>query len=234
MDLPSGGGQQDSAAALVWPLFSFGALPPTTTGLFANGVEFTSSTTLGQSLQIGSSAALAVDYTTSPGISFWFWIKVLSYAANGVAKWFIDTSDIAHTSKLNLAFNCVSAVSGSFSLDHVPDVGQTVNITGSLNFTLNTWHMIAVTYDKTHQTLNIYVDGALVSSVADTNTYLSFTQADMVFGNRTTGGTGNMDFVGDEMGLCQSGVLTATQVTGLWNANTGYTWPGVEAIVPYP
>ena len=100
-------------------------------------------------------------------------------------------------------------------------------------FVAGVWHMIALTYNKTAQTLNEYVDGVLAATAVDPFVYPDLTDADFSF-QYISQTPEVLDVVIDEFGLSTKGALTTAQVTSLYNGGAGVTWPNITPIVPYP
>ena len=221
----------DSAQGLHWPL-EFGAAAGV--GLFSNGTDCDNPIILNNQRGLGlfNSASLAVNQAVSKGLGVWFWVKLVAYGAGITGAYIMDDTG-AHTNRFRVIFNFSSAVHGSMELDHTNDTNLVFVDTPNLNWPLGGWHMVAITYDKVAQTINIYIDGALSGTTADPLVYLDISTADMFLHNFANPGDAT-DFITDECGLCLNGPLTQAQVTALYNGGAGVTWPGVNAIVPYP
>lgn len=230
MDEAGAADKLDSTVGLAWPLVHGASGTP---GLFSNGTHIPPSVvlTFNPGLLLSATTAITINQTVSKGISAWWWIKINAYTTNG--QFILDTDDIAHTNRFRLLYGFSSAVSGGMEVGHTNDTDDVFADTPNLNWTLGSWHMVAITYDKVAQTLNVYVDGALSATAADAFTYPDLTKSDLVLWQ--LGGAASVDDQEvDELGLCLNGALTPAQVTALYNGGAGVTWPAVGAIVPYP
>lgn len=233
MDEGGAANKLDSTVGLAWPLIH-GALAGV--GLFSNGTDCDNTVILNQHRGVGvfGSPDITINQATSTGISMWFWIKVVAYGAIGSGGVFnFDTDDPFHTNRFRVSFQFQNATTGSAEVNHTNDTDDVFADTPNLSFALGTWHMIAITYNKTAQTINAYVDGVLSATTADAFTYPDLTTADLELSNTVGPGMGS-DFIVDEVGISTKGALTAAQVTALWNAGAGMTWPAIQTIVPYP
>lgn len=223
----------DSTVGLAWPLIHGAAAG---VGLFSNGTDCDTPIFINQHRGVGvfGSTDITINQAVSKGISAWFWVKPVLYGAVGISGIFnLDTSDGAHTNRFRVLIGITDATTGSLEVDHTNDTDDVFVDTPNLTWTLGSWHMIAITYDKVAQTLNIYVDGTLSATTADAFTYPDLTNSDMELSNTSAVGNGD-DFIADEFGICLNGALTATQVTALYNGGAGMTWPTVGTVVPYP
>jgi hypothetical protein len=162
----------------------------------------------------------------------WFWIKILAYGPDFVPLK-LDTSDVLHTNRLFLNIGFTDALNGLMELRHTNDTDDAVVDTPNLTWALGAWHMVACTFDKTVHTLNIYVDGVLSATVADAFVYPDLTNSDFTF-KYTSAAVETADYIVDEFGLSTKGAITAAQVTALFNANAGMTYPTILTVVPYP
>ena len=220
----------DSTVGLAWPLiFSAQAAP----GLFSNGLRMANSVLLNQIPGLGlfGTTAITINQAVSKGLSAWFWVKPTAYVF--VFELTLDTDDVMHTNRFRVGGHIDNAGSGVLEVNHTNDTNDVFTDTPNLSWALGTWHMVTMTYNKVAQTLNIYIDGALSSSIADPFVYPDLTISDWFL---TAGPSLGGAVIGasDECGLCLNGALTPAQVTALWNGGLGVTWPGVTAIVPFP
>lgn len=230
MDEAGSANKLDSTVGMAWPLENGASAG---VGLFSNGTNCDNPIILNKHRGLGTfgNLSITINQAVSKGISCWFWIQLVSYGGNG--EFYMDTSDVAHTNRFRVLFSFASGASGSMEVGHTNDTDDHFADTPNLTWTLGSWHMVAITYDKVAQTLNIYIDGALSASTADISTYPDLTQTDMELANFSTLGAGS-DFITDECGLCLNGALTTAQITSLWNGGSGVTWPNITPIVPYP
>lgn len=220
----------DSVAGVHWPL-RFTAIAAA--GLFVNGTDMPNPSIINQDPGLGvfSSTDITINQATSTGISVWFWVKKLTAKLDGVFT--MDTSDVLHTNRFKIAFGPLDGtpVSG-VNVEHTNDTDDVSISSPDLTWAIGSWHMIAGTYNKTDKTINVYVDGALAGSTMDAFTYPDLTSTDMTLVNTDFGSV--TDGVVDELGLSTKGALTPTQVTALYNAGAGVTWPNITPIVPFP
>lgn len=220
----------DSVAGLHWPLLFSAAAGA---GLFGNGTDMPNPVIINQDPGLGTFANtnITIDQATSTGISVWFWIKKLSASLNGVFN--MDTSDVLHTNRFRVAFGPLDGTPASgVVVEHTNDTDDVSASTADLSWIVGDWHMIAATYDKTSQTINVYIDGALAATAMDAFTYPDLTSTDMKLVNVDFGGV--TDGVVDELGLSTKGALSTAQVTSLYNSGVGVTWPNITPIVPFP
>ncbi len=215
----------DSTVGLVWPLLAGTLGVP---GLFSNGTEINDRI---RGLEITSSPSIVIDWSVSTGISFWFWIKVVSYGIIPVLCTLEKTAP--GFNNLDMVIHSYDGATTIVELDHYNDTDDADITTPNLSWTLGTWHMVVGTYDKVAQTINIYIDGALSATLADAFVYPNLTNSFWSLGTANPIGT-VPNFVVDELGLCLNGALTAAQVTALYNGGSGVTWPSIPTIVPYP
>lgn len=215
----------DSTVGLSWPLLAGTSAAP---GLFSNGTEIANKI---RGIKITNSPSIVIDQTVSKGISFWYWVKVVSYGQVGV---FCDLASTGvDTNELYLFLKSLDAVTTTVEMFHQNNTDSADLFTPALAWTLGTWHMVAGAYDKVAQTITIYIDGVQSSTMADAFTYGDIAGA--VWGLFSPNPAGTLsDFVFDELGLCLNGALTAAQITSLWNGGAGVTWPNITPIVPYP
>lgn len=230
MDEAGAADKVDSTVGLHWPLVHGASGTP---GLFSNGTHIPPSLllTFNPGLVLAPTNAISINQAVSKGISAWWWIKLNAYTTNG--QFILDTDDPMHTNRFRLLYGFSSAISGSMEVGHTNDTDNAFVDTPNLNWTLGSWHMVAITYDKVAQTLNVYVDGALSATTPDAFVYPDLVTSDFILWQ--LGGPGLVDDEEvDEFGLCLNGALTPAQVTSLYNGGAGMTWPTVTTIVPYP
>ncbi len=228
MDEGGAADKVDSTAALVWPLVPGTLAAP---GLFSNGTDLDPLAFAQHGLRLLATPDITITQATSTGLSFWFWIKIVSYGT--LIRFILDTSDPMHSNLINCNLSWADALNGGFTLSHANDLPGSVQVVSpNLTWSLGAWHMIAWTYNKTAQTLNIYIDGALAATTADTRVYPDLTNSNFTF-QEVNFGVG-LEVVIDEFGMSTKGPLTPAQVTSLYNGGAGVTWPAVQAIVPYP
>lgn len=225
----------DSTSGLVWPLehaANAGA------GLFANGTHCPQVLLLNQytGLAMFSNASIAINQLVSKGLSVWFWINLVAYgAASATCRFAMDTSDVMHTNLFEVRLGFASALSGSATVNHQNDTNSSSANSPNLTWALGAWHMVAITYDKTPPaSLNLYIDGALSVTTLDPLVYPDLVSTDMRLDNGFSAPLQGNDIILDECGICLNGALSPAQITSLWNANAGVTWPGVAVIVPFP
>jgi hypothetical protein len=218
----------DSTVALAWPLiFSAQAAP----GLFSNGLRMANSVLLNQNPGLSlTGTSIQINQAMSQGLSVWFWLKPTAYAFT--FRFSLDDSGI-NTNLFRMGGAFTSAIVGSIEGEHENNVDDVLVDSPNLTWALGTWHMVCLTYSKTAKTLNLYIDGALSATVADTFTYQDLTNSTMFLTTFSILG-GAVVGVADELGLCLNGDLNPTQVTALWNGGLGVTWPNITPIVPYP
>lgn len=232
MDEAGAADKVDSTAGLHWPLEN-GALAGV--GLFSNGTNCDTPLfiNLDRGLGLFGTASIQIIQTVSKGISAWFWVKLVSYGTGIGGAFVLDTSDGAHTNRFRALLDFTNATTGSVEVGHTNDTDNVFADTPNLSWSLGTWHMVAITYDKVAHTINAYIDGALSATAPDAFTYPDLTNSNFEISNVNAPGAGT-DFIVDELGLCLNGALTPAQVTSLWNGGAGVTWPNVTPIVPFP
>lgn len=197
-------------------------------------------------LSIVDDPGLAIDSTTSKGISFWFWAKEVVAGTNPF-PFTVDTIEFYFEFytvgfvldyKLSLILDLKAGVgNAAWNLEHQdfngPDDFQS---TGSFTNTLGAWHMYCGTLDVVNHQLKFYIDAVLMDTVVDTlplsTTTLGWAYLQAFFG---PGGIGDaFQAVVDEFGLSLKGALTQSQITALYNGGAGVTWPNITPIVPFP
>lgn len=225
----------DSTSGLVWPLVNSGDAGA---GLFVNGTHCPQVSFLNQypGLQMFSNASVVINQAVSKGIGVWFWIKVVAYGATSAqCRFTMDTSSVLHTNLFEVRLGIASAVLGASTVNHQNDTDTSSATSPNLTWALGAWHMVAITYDKTPPaSLNLYIDGALSATTLDPWVYPDLTSTDMILNNAFAAPLQGNDIILDECGICLNGALTPTQITALYNGGIGVTWPGVQAIVPFP
>lgn len=225
MDEAGAADKVDSTVGLHWPL-QWGATAAS--GLFSNGTDMIPGVVINRhpGLALFGTFAITINQLVSTGISVWFWVKMV-VAGGGGFQFNIDTS-LLHTNRLRITGN----PNGTIDINHTNDTDDVFVDSLAQSWTVGSWHMVAGTYNKTAQTLNLYIDSILSATIADPFVYPDLTQTDMFLYNLAF--LSPLDMVVDECGLCLNGALSQAQITSLWNGGTGVTWPGVTAIVPYP
>lgn len=225
MDEAGGADKVDSTIGLHWPLKS-GATAAA--GLFSNGTDMIPGVVLNQNPGLGifGTVAITINQLVSTGISVWFWIKMTVSGVGGF-NFTIDTS-LASTNRFRITGSPISTI----TVEHTNDTDDVFVDSPVQSWTVGSWHMVAGTYNKTNHTINLYIDSVLSATIADPFVYPDLTQTDMFLDNRAF--LTALDMISDEFGLCLNGALTQAQITSLYNAGAGVTWPGVTAIVPYP
>lgn len=225
MDEAGAANKFDSTAALEWPLLAGTLAAP---GLFSNGTEIQDRV---RGLRLVGSPSIVVNQSTSTGISYWYWVKVVSYGSIGV---FCGVSKSGGGQNDFVSFlESTGPAATTVELYHWngPDIADVT--TAALSWTLGTWHMVAGTYDKAAQKITIYIDGVQSITLADPFVYPDLLTS--LWQLETPNPIGTLpDFIFDELGLCLNGALTAAQITSLYNGGAGVTWPNVTPIVPYP
>lgn len=203
-------------------------------GLFGNCMRFNTGSVEG-ALDGPPLTSLGYVPSTSLGVSFWFWFR--QHVAPG-----------GNIPYLNVEFDLFDTVgpdSGSFILNVLPtfhglgiahhntsDSVQPPN-GGIPAITNDVWHMGAVVWDSVAQRLKVYWDGSLIINAVDTLTMGPMNTGVLQAGNST-------EIVGsdpwvedfDEFGISVDGPISSSQVTAIWNAGAGTTWPAVSTIVP--
>lgn len=232
MDEGGAANKLDSTVMLPWPLVAGTLAAP---GLFVNGTHFDGNIA-GHGLIMIASTSVVINQAVSKGISIWFWMNVAARGTPGRDPIFftLDTDDIAHTNLFSLNVGITDPVFTAFELTHENDTDTALVDTPNVNWALNSWHMVAATYDKVAKTINVYLDGVLSATAADAFTYPDLTVSDMGFRRSQGGIAGTEDLVVDEFGLCLNGALTPAQVIALYNGGAGMTWPSVTTVVPFP
>lgn len=231
MDEAGSANKVDSTVGLVWPL-QWSAVA--TTGLFSNGLHAIPGTILNQHPGVGifGTASITINQVTSTGISVWFWVKKLAAGVGGL-QFSLDTSDVMHTNRFRFTSGNLDGTPGSgFEINHTNDTDDVFVDTPDLNWNVGDWHMVVGTYDKTAQTLNMYIDGVISATIPDAFTYPNLTNSDMFLVNLSH--LTALDFAIDECGLSTKGALSQAQITSLYNGSIGVTWPNITPIVPYP
>lgn len=232
MDEGGGASRVDSTVGLAWPT-KFGSLAAA--GLFSNGIGLSRPLIINQNpgLEI-TTGAITINQATSTGISVWFWLKITDFGSAGSSgRYNMDTSDPMHTNRFRALWGFTDATTGSIEVGHTNDTDDVFADTPNLAWVLNSWHMVVITYNKTAQTLNIYIDGAISATAPDAFTYPDLTNTDMILDDTSFGSILETAVV-DELGMCLGGVLTQAQITALYNGGAGVTWPNITPIVPYP
>ncbi len=238
MDEAGDANKLDSTVLQSWDTVATTSSPP---GLFSNGVELDCGPA-GHGCNSGNNAAFAFNDVTSKGLSAWFWIKLVTPPTPGDStfiQFFIECQDsvLPNDSELLLVmtFNPATVPAYTAFVRHSDFLGGNTASTTSITFNpgIAVWHMVAVTLDLVAQTLNLYIDGALAATVADTYLFRTSDQGHMVLAGAIPF-VHPMVAVADEFGLSLSGALSAAQITGLFNGGVGMTWPQVNTIVPYP
>ena len=231
MDEAGAADKVDSTQGLHWPVIWNGT---SGAGLFVNGIHCPPNATLthNSGLAILGTPAIAINQVTSTGIGVWFWVQLLAYGSF-VLRYFFDTSDPLHTNLFRLLLSSSGPANTTLELQHDNDPDSNFVDTPALSWALNTWHMVALTYDKGSHTMNIYVDGNLSVSGPDPSVYPDLTNTDMQLFNLAGGGS-TLDFTVDELGMCLGAPLTPAQITALYNGGAGVTWPAVTGIVQFP
>lgn len=231
MDEAGAANKLDSTVGLAWPLVHGASGIP---GLFSNGTNIPPSLvlTFNPGLVIFGTPAITINQAVSKGISAWWWMRINAYGPD--ANFFIlDTDDIAHTNRFRLLWGFSNALTGGMEVGHTNDIDDVFADSPNLTWSLGAWHMVAITYNKVAQTLNLYIDGVLSATAADPFVYPDLTTTDFILW-KLGGGTSTMNEDVDEFGLCLNGALTPAQITALYNGGAGMTWPTVTTIVPYP
>lgn len=221
----------DSTVGLHWPLqFGASGLP----GLFSNGTNMPPNVVLSHNpgLAIFGTGAITINQAISKGLSAWWWIKLNAYGPEA-AFFILDTDDVMHTNRFRAVWGFSNALTGAIEVGHTNDTDDVFADSPNLPWALGAWHMVAITYDKVAQTLNLYVDGVLSATAPDAFTYPDLTTTDFILWQLGQG-TATLNETVDEFGLCLNGALTPAQVTALYNGGAGLTWPNITPIVPYP
>lgn len=233
----------DSAAAHVWTATTGNSSPP---GLFSNGIQldcaFAGAPPFYHGLTNSADVGLAFDATTSKGISFAFWIKQTTAPVNPELPFgtFFEFSLECHDGPFTVdcgIFIQLSLGSNGSTGGVIEHNNFTASTTVDNNFTfapvVGAWHFIVGTLNLVANTLNVYIDGVLVNSVPDAIGFLTAPAGDLLL--RYSFGTPHLGVViVDEFLLSLKGALSQAQITSLYNAAAGVTWPAVSAIVPYP
>jgi hypothetical protein len=168
-----------------------------------------------QSIGMGTNASLR----PTSGLTVAFWIKtstaengmvVSNYGLTGSGPYYSWGYEIAMVANGYIYFDTYQGSNGS---------GCGTNTTA--NIANNTWHFVVCTYDNVNA--RIYVDGTL-SATSSTGSGIMYYQASAFTIAARSGGGVYYNGSLDEVGLW-SRALTATEVTTLYNAGTGKTYP---------
>lgn len=233
----------DSTSAHVWDTATGTSSP---LGLFVNGVQLDCVLSFVapffHGIQNFDDVGFAFDATTSKGISVWFWAKQVDNSLGSISnpsiEWFLRINDPAFTvdaaMAVRWAFVSPPAAFQAVVEHHDYTLGNDYSTSFAFSPALGAWHMLAATLDLVNHTLNAYVDGVLVATSADVGNVYTAPQGTMLLRYDFGGGVNNGNVVIDEFGLSLKGVLTQAQITALYNGGAGVTWPGVNAIVPFP
>lgn len=228
MDEAGAADKVDSVLGVHWPLRPGTLAAP---ALFSNGTQIQNNV---RGLRVVNDPNIVVSQATSTGISFWYWVKVVSYGStinNGVFC-DLDTSG-AGFNEFDVLLVSLNASTTTLEIFHYNGVDLPDVTSAPLSWTLGSWHMVAGVYDKTAQTITAYADAVAVATTADTFIYPDLLTSVWALNTANPLGVApNMIF--DELGLCLNGALTQAQITALYNGGAGLTWPNITPIVPYP
>lgn len=233
----------DSSSGHVWNATTGNSSPP---GLFVNGIQldcaFVGVAPFFHGLNNSSDAGLAFNSATSTGITLLFWIKQTTAPVNPELPFgtFFELSlechDLTFTNDcqlfIELPLNSNGSTASVVAHDNFTTSSTVIN---PFNFApvVGAWHMFAVTLDLVAHTLNVYLDGVLLNSVADNIGFLTAPMGDLLL--RYSFGTPHLGVViVDELLLSLKGAATPAQITAAYNGGAGVTWPGINAIFPFP
>ncbi len=232
----------DSAAGAVWNATTGNLSPP---GKFVNGIQldciFVGGVPFFHGLRNLADPTFSFNAATSTGVSVCFWInKTVDQIAlpASLFEFNIECHDAGYTIDAELvifASFAPAAVTDNLTVRHADfSGGPDTSFTATFLPVTGAWHMIAATIDFTAKTLNLYIDGVLVTSMADLGIFHTAPLGDLTL-KCDFGAAGNtLTILVDEFLLSLKGALTAAQVLAMFNANAGMTWPTVTAVVPYP
>lgn len=171
--------------------------------------------------------ASTVTYNAIAGISFSAWVNVPTYTVpmSGSDQWFFADNTNPGTSN-----NMINV-----KLDpNVPQMTLTVVVGGVVKTTVtvaypsvNTWHNIVATYDKASGNVVLYLDGASVGTGNTASAFPTGVFHMTVLHGVQTIGTGQGTILFDELGVWENHVLSASEVSAIWNGGSGVRPPGV-------
>jgi len=106
--------------------------------------------------------------------------------------------------------------------------GNTQNVDATTDSTINTWEMI--TYTRSSGTQNIYFNGTWEADSANTTNIISGTW--WIGGSGTSWNDENWEGRIDEFFVASGRVLTAAEVTKLYNGGSGATLQNLPLVIP--
>lgn len=174
-------------------------------GIISNGSGFVSNTS---KLATASNSSMGMSASVGVSMSMWLLCTLGGVAANGLTiDWTLsDLSRIRMTvSSFTLSFGGEWHAAGGLSAFF--DVNSTANV----------WHHVVVTYDKVSQNFTMYFDGASVYVVG----LISSPGAAATGTINQTCTITTSGFEVDEVGVWGDHVLSAAEVTAMWNGGAG-------------
>lgn len=166
-----------------------------------------------------TTTAYHVDSTVNTGITIWMWGFL---------------SNLSSIQGLNAR---LSATTSAFQINIINFLGSLIRfqaIWSSSSTTVNVsssfgaWHLYAMTWTRSTGNIVCYVDGVAAFTVPATTA--TCTTDDYLY-ELLCGVNGNGNGV-DESGVWFGGAATPTQISQLWNAGAGVTWPTPKTIFP--
>jgi len=232
----------DSTVGQSWNATTGNLSPP---GKFVNGIQldnvFVGGVPFFHGLRNLADPAFGFDAATSTGVSVCFWFNKTVDQTELPLTLFdfnIECHDAGYAIDAQLIITALfrpSDVANNWQIRHADfSGGPDTSFLHTFLPVTGTWHMIAVTVDLGTQTLNFYIDGSLVQSVPDPGLFHTAPLGDLVL-KCSFGTAGNtLTILVDELLLSLKGPLSPTQISNLYNAGVGKTWPNIIPIVPYP
>jgi len=191
------------------------------TGIVSNGADFERNDQ--DRLRIPSTSFSGLGFSTVCSFSFWIKFESLSTDNTFIGRW-KSGGNLSYLVHYNNTLNDLYFRNSSTGSNNDAAFG---NFTPSVGV----WYHLVVTFSSGNCTF--YVDGSDVtndSTTSLTSCYTSST-ADLMLGNNEAATTLGFDGVMDEVGVW-SRVLTSSEVTELYNAGTGLTYPFSSAATP--
>ena len=195
-----------------------------------NAANFTAANA--ETLSVSDASQSGLNFLPGQPLSFAFWFKASSGAADVADKVIISKSDTSGGYMLALENGGYphARIGGYLSTDEVSTESgyHTNGYISAIQLDDNNWHHVVVSYDGSTEVL--YIDGV---KAADTTlgSVNNTTAADFFLGFRT-GGTGSNYFDGqiDEVGVWGR-ALSASEVTDLYNSYPPANTPPVASVV---
>lgn len=194
---------------------------PTTTGKIGDAYEFDSGTAL--LLSTEESEQFAFDPALQSGGTIFFWYKITggSYSGEPAFEFRIDWPGAG-------GFVLAGATDGSLTLydGNLDGTIATVTFPGPMDVT--EWHFVCATFDNASGDVSLYIDDSPALTQAGTEQLLQV--ASTTGRLQLTQQNTDLNVFVDELGVSTHGAYSADQVTALWNAGDGVTWPDVNSI----